>query len=453
MFLRTFALGALLGLGLAMFPSCGPSMQACGPSTCSGCCSADGECVIAPSALACGGSGSMCIQCMPSQQCLFGFCTAGNGGTGGSAGTGGGAANTGGGAANTGGGAANTGGGSANTGGGGSANAGGGSANTGGGTATGGGSGTVPMRVFITSVSYVGTFGTASQADSLCTTAAQAANKGGTWKAWLSTDSVAAATRFVEVGPWYQQSSDGSTRLTFNNKANLTTTPLFGISVDEMGRLTSNSYWTGTSGGGAIGSTCASWTDGISQASYGRANQVSTSWTEYSTDYCQNAHALLCFEQSHAPLSPTPSSTRKRVFITSVSYAGTFGSAAQADTLCTTAAQAANKTGTWKAWLSTDLTEATARMAASGPWYQQATDGTMTLTFNNKANLTTTPLAGLSVDEMGRLTSNSYWTGTTGGGAVGSTCDSWTDGISQASYGRLPELARPAVLRAVRGPS
>jgi hypothetical protein len=352
----------------------------------------------------------MCLQCSPGQQCLFGFCTVG------SSGAGGGTANTGGGSNSATGGSGNVTGGSGNV--------------TGGGTG-----GNLPMRVFITSVGYAGTFGGTSQADALCTSAAQAANKGGTWKAWLSSSASLAATRMGEVGPWHQQLADGTTVLTFNNKSNLATTPIALLGVDEMGRETNNSYWTGTLGGGALGSNCSGWTSSGNLATYGSAGQSGTGWTSYSSDYCSYAKSLLCFEQSHLPLPAAPATTHKRVFITSVGYAGTFGSTTQADALCTTAAQAANKNGTWKAWLSTSASLASSRINEAGPWYQQLADGSFTLTFNNKANFTTTPLAPLGVDEMGRETNNSYWTGTQGGGALGSTCSGWTSSGNLATYG------------------
>ena len=59
----------------------------------------------------------------------------------------------------------------------------------GGGTVTGGGGGSAsgPMRLFVTKASVASSFGGLSQADAFCNAAAQAANNGGTWKAWLSS--------------------------------------------------------------------------------------------------------------------------------------------------------------------------------------------------------------------------------------------------------------------------
>jgi|GEM_PF-1819853 len=433
---------------------CPQPVATCSPANCVGCCTQNDECVLATSAVSCGGSGSMCMQCQPGQQCLFGLCGPGTsstgGGNGASTGGGGGSSTGGGGGSMTGGGGGSMtggGGGSVTGGGGGSVTGGGGGSVTGGGGgATGGGGGSTstdagvgPMRLFITSVAQTGSFGGLAQADALCNTSAQAANKGGTWKAWLSDSSTNALSRIADVGPWVQERPDGGTILTFNNKANLSTTPLAGISLDEQGRVLTNTYyWTGTNGGGTTGSTCGSWTSISSGGTYGAAGSTNTAWTASSngSTSCSSNLSLLCFEETHLP-APTPvPATRKRLFITSVTQTGSFGGLAQADALCNTAAQAGNKGGTWKAWLSDSSTNALSRIADVGPWVQERPDGGTILTFNNKANLSTTPLAGISLDEQGRVLTNSfYWTGTNGGGTTGSTCGSWTSSSSGGTYG------------------
>lgn len=101
------------------------STPPCGPSTCTGCCTAGGECQAVGTAAACGAQGSACFACNLGQTCFGGACIASSGGTGG----GGGASSGGGGGSSTGGG----GGGSSTGGGGGSATGGGGGSATGGG--------------------------------------------------------------------------------------------------------------------------------------------------------------------------------------------------------------------------------------------------------------------------------------------------------------------------------
>ena len=430
--------GAFLISIAVLLAGCPQPTPSCSPSSCAGCCTQNDQCVLSPSAVSCGGSGSMCVQCQPGQQCLFGLCAAGSSNTGGGSATGGGGGATtgggGGGAVTGGGGGAVTGGGGGGAVTGGGGGGGGGSVTGGGGGTTGGGGGSAvgPMRLFITSVTMPPSFGGLAQADALCNTAAQAANRGGAWKAWLSDSTTSAISRMADVGPWAQERPDGGLTLTFNNRANFSTTPLAPIVLDEQGRtLTSASYWTGTAGGGIIGSTCNSWNNvsGYS-GTFGVSGSTSSTWTAGSSDaYCTGSiMSLLCLEQSHLPAPSPVASSRKRLFITSITMAPSFGGLAQADTLCNTAAQAANKSGTWKAWLSSSTMSAPSRIADVGPWSQERPDGGLILTFNNRANLSTTPLAPIVLDEQGRsLTSANYWTGTAGGGTIGSTCNNWSN--------------------------
>ena len=81
--------GLTLLLSLA---ACDTSIQAgtCDPSSCGGCCSADGRCVAGSANDACGKAGGACVDCFSrGQQCFLSACTNGVSG-GGSGGTGGG---------------------------------------------------------------------------------------------------------------------------------------------------------------------------------------------------------------------------------------------------------------------------------------------------------------------------------------------------------------------------
>jgi hypothetical protein len=103
-------------------------------------------------------------------------------------------------------------------------------------------------RIFVTSVAYTGALGGLSGADEECNNVAGAAALGGTWTAWLSDRNTAALDRIADVGPWYL--IDEAT-VVFNNKPNLTTTPIVAIAVDEHGRsVLDATAWTGTAVGG-----------------------------------------------------------------------------------------------------------------------------------------------------------------------------------------------------------
>ncbi len=425
--LRFVGLGFMLGLFFAVTPSCG-AVRPCTPSNCRGCCAADGVCELGTTTGACGQNGAACVSCAKSQQCN-GSCFGGNvegtdSGTGGGLGGGTGGGDGGGAGGGTGGGTGGL---------------------TDGGSVADGGALTEPAdagphRVFVTSAQYSGQLAGLAGADQLCQTAAIAANKGGTWKAWLSSSTVNAIDRITDLGPWYQQPSAGAWVKTFNNKANLVTSPLQRLYVDEEGRgnsvSTQRTYWTGTLQTGLhADATCSDWVSSTLQN--GIVGPGSSAWS--TNDFvvaCTAAYALVCFEQSKLPAPSSEPNTHKRVFVTSAEYSGQLGGLAGADQLCQTAATAANKGGTWRAWLSSSTVNAIDRIADVGPWYQEPSAGALVKTFNNKANLVTSPLQRLYVDEEGRgnsvSTQRTYWTGTLQTGQHASaTCNDWASSTSQ----------------------
>lgn len=89
---KAFALGAALGLVLAVAPSCGSAAGTCGPDNCSsGCCSSN-VCLSGNIAAQCGKGGAQCSACAAGQSCATGSCgsTFTGGGQGGGGGVGGG---------------------------------------------------------------------------------------------------------------------------------------------------------------------------------------------------------------------------------------------------------------------------------------------------------------------------------------------------------------------------
>jgi hypothetical protein len=117
------------------------------------------------------------------------------------------------------------------------------------------------------------------------------------------------------------------------------------------------------------------------------------------------------------------------VFITATPYPGDLGGLAGADAKCQLAATAANRTGHWKAFISSSTENAVTRMAGNGPWFQARAPAQRV--FNNTANLQTVPLVALGFDETDVSFANSgpimFWTGTAIGGATSSqTCNGFT---------------------------
>lgn len=134
--------------------------------------------------------------------------------------------------------------------------------------------------------------------DAKCNARAAAAGLGGTWVAWLSSDSVAAIDRIADAE--YRDMDDV---LEFANKAQITSVgrPSHGIDFNEFSTylIGLNTARTGTTANGAIaGTDCSDWTDGAG-APNGLIGQPSTpiNWSVYGFADCGNLHRLLCFEQ------------------------------------------------------------------------------------------------------------------------------------------------------------
>ena len=74
---KALAAGAVLGFLMALVPACGGKSN-CGPSNCTGCCDANGECIDAAvagtSPTTCGASGNACSACAATQTCTAGAC-------------------------------------------------------------------------------------------------------------------------------------------------------------------------------------------------------------------------------------------------------------------------------------------------------------------------------------------------------------------------------------------
>jgi hypothetical protein len=162
-----------------------------------------------------------------------------------------------------------------------------------------------PKTVFITSLTYDGTqIGGIAGADAQCNALAAAAVPAlpGTYKAWISDDSVGPATTFTRyTGPYVNTAGD----VIANDWVGLTSGVLFNsIRYSESGAdLTPASggpidVWTGTdtSGNPVVGQTCTGWTAAGSGIE-GYGNSPDADWTlGPSLDCAQQAH-LYCIEQ------------------------------------------------------------------------------------------------------------------------------------------------------------
>lgn len=156
-------------------------------------------------------------------------------------------------------------------------------------------------RVFVTSSKYDGNLGGFDGADLKCQNSAKTAGLGGTWKAWLSSNSRAASTRLVHSSLQYRllnnvivafnwtDLSDGTLEHPINTTENSTA-----LGLEQV--------WTGTTAGGFIKSdkNCNEWTSNIIfgyKGSTGRTTDTNSGWTDYYQLDCNQQARLYCFEQ------------------------------------------------------------------------------------------------------------------------------------------------------------
>lgn len=175
-----------------------------------------------------------------------------------------------------------------------------------------------PKRVFVTSTTSNGDLGGLSGADSTCQHLADAVALGGTYKAWLSTTTISAASRLTHSTTPYVLIN--GTKIA-SSWAGLTSgTLLAPINVNEKGGPpptvpstcgvnNASIVWTSTNPNGAVGTTlgatCAEWTTSGSSngAVVGFADRVDGSWTAgcaaqgAGSLFCATDAALYCFEQ------------------------------------------------------------------------------------------------------------------------------------------------------------
>lgn len=159
-------------------------------------------------------------------------------------------------------------------------------------------------RVFVTSQRYNGNLGGLSGADLKCQQRANAANLGGTWKAWLSSSTQSASSRLTHFNGPYML-INGTTIA--NNWSDLIDGTLASpINVTEINGLVNIPVWTNTdiSGGIAPKNTtwhCSNWATSSSsrRGNTGETTSSNTRWTTGISELCSqnNYIGLYCFEQ------------------------------------------------------------------------------------------------------------------------------------------------------------
>ncbi|WP_028580903.1 hypothetical protein [Desulfogranum japonicum] len=152
--------------------------------------------------------------------------------------------------------------------------------------------------VFVSNATFAGNLGGLAGADTQCQALAEAARLPGTYKAWLSSTSVSASSRFSHSDAPYIL-VDGT--LIANNWNDLISGALASpISLDENGTPLLRPVWTGTKYTGEImeGTQCASWIAGsYLSAQIGITSETNNDWTEAGEEDCELQCSLYCFEQ------------------------------------------------------------------------------------------------------------------------------------------------------------
>jgi hypothetical protein len=160
--------------------------------------------------------------------------------------------------------------------------------------------------VFVTSSSHhTGNLGGFPGADGICQALAGAAALPGTFKAWLSTTTISAASRLTHSTHPYRL-VDGT--LVAGNWTDLTDGSL-SVPIDqtESGAVVSSRFiWTNTDvDGSALGYDCGGWTSSSQSAlgEVGGSGDATAFWTNRAPMYCDGSlfgptpTALYCFQQ------------------------------------------------------------------------------------------------------------------------------------------------------------
>lgn len=167
---------------------------------------------------------------------------------------------------------------------------------------------------------YAGNFGGIAQADAICRATASAANLGGlgTWVAWLSTATINARDRILDV-PYYRIDGElvgrkfvapTETQGSFTDCDKNLFEPIQITENNEIAPGTDN-VWTGTDCTGVLDTvvspgSCNDWTSTASGPSVritvGTLNNGNFSWTDRNGSFnnCGSQYHFYCFEVSFA---------------------------------------------------------------------------------------------------------------------------------------------------------
>jgi len=167
---------------------------------------------------------------------------------------------------------------------------------------------TTAKRVFRTAAVFSGDLGGLVGADAKCQAEAVSAGLTGTFKAWLSTPLVSAASRFTQHPGPYEKLVGATLVRVANDWADLTDGSLLST-LDTTAQGDGRGHaqvWTATFADGSAESIgdCSGWTDGtdsgrVHQGSVGQTSRTDAYWSTYGSRvaYCDEGKPLFCFQQ------------------------------------------------------------------------------------------------------------------------------------------------------------
>lgn len=298
--------------------------------------------------------------------------------------------------------------------------------------------------MFVTSTTYTGNLGGLAGADAACQARANAAGRPGTYKAWLSTATVNANSRFGSASGWVRP--DGKPFA--NTVADVGNGKIFyPPEFDEFGNNAGDvAGMTNTMIGGVAGgvqgpnsdSDCEGFTSTTPDTSGGFT--AASSWMfEINTFMsCSSGGRLFCFgvDSTATVTLPAPPTNARRAF---QRIWGPGGGIAAADTACQSEATAAGLSGTYKALLATVGASALSRFnLMAGPWVR--VDNAVILPTAQAWSTATEFDTGLNLSADGQTYFGNVgaWSGAIGmtaAGTVTSTCNNWTDTTATAYVG------------------
>ncbi len=160
---------------------------------------------------------------------------------------------------------------------------------------------TKPKLVFLTSIPFLGNLGGLAGGDGKCQTLANAANLGGTYRAWISDKTQNPQNRFVKPNSGYARVDGKDVATSWSDLVNGSI--LAPININEKKAMVGQvNVWTGTaSNGTSTGVDCAGWLVPAGfPGSEGRNNATDSNWTNTGPNngsVCSDSQHLYCFQQ------------------------------------------------------------------------------------------------------------------------------------------------------------